>query len=118
MESSVSQVTRLRRKNLSWPRDPYKGLAYYGPDDVLLFAGRDQDIDACIQLLADSKTRMLLLHGRTGCGKSSFLRAGLIPSLEERGFGYLFLRHRQNPTQVLDPGEPVFIMCGADPVSR
>jgi hypothetical protein len=102
---------------LHWPPEPYKGLAYYGPDDALLFAGRNDDIDACVLYLAEPQTRMLVLHGRTACGKSSFLRAGLIPALEERGFGYLFLR--TTPVDGKDPlGDPVFIRCGADPVSR
>ena len=102
---------------LRWPPEPYKGLAYYGPDDALLFAGRNDDIDACVLYLAEPQTRMLLLHGRTACGKSSFLRAGLIPALEQRGFGYLFLR--TTPRETGDPlGDPVFIRCGADPVSR
>jgi hypothetical protein len=94
----------------SWPSEPYKGLAHYGPDDRPLFTGRDEDVDVCIHFLAAPETRILLLHGQTGCGKSSFLRAGLIPSLEERAFGYLFLRDTA--------GAPVFIRCGPDPIGR
>ena len=67
-------------------------------------------MDACIQRLASAETRILLLHGNTGCGKSSFLRAGLIPGLEERGFGYFFLRDAE--------GSPLFIRCGPDPLGR
>jgi hypothetical protein len=94
----------------AWPREPYKGLAFYGVEDRLLFSGRDSDVDACIQRLASAETRILLLHGNTGCGKSSFLRAGLIPGLEERGFGYFFLRDAE--------GQPLFIRCGPDPLGR
>ena len=75
-----------------WPNEPYKGLVYYGVEDRLLFSGRDRDVETCIHFLAASETRILLLHGTTGCGKSSFLRAGLIPGIEENAFGYLFLR--------------------------
>jgi hypothetical protein len=60
-----------------WPKDPYKGLTYYGPGDVPLFAGRDNDIDAVCGSIGLGNMRILLLHGLTGCGKSSFLRAGL-----------------------------------------
>ena len=70
--------------NLTWPREPYKGLSYYNPEDELLFAGRESDIDDCVGFLAELRTRTLIVHGRTGCGKSSFLRAGLIPALESR----------------------------------
>ena len=97
-------------KSSGWPSEPYKGLAYYSASDRLLFSGRDDDVDACIYRLTSPETRVLLLHGQTGCGKSSFLRAGLIPNLEEASCGYLFLRDEAD--------SPIFIRCGADPVAR
>jgi hypothetical protein len=100
-------VTELKS---DWPGEPYKGLAHYGPSDRPLFTGRDEDVDFCIHFLAAPETRILLLHGQTGCGKSSFLRAGLIPCLEERAFGYFFLRDAA--------GMPLFIRCGPDPIGR
>lgn len=77
---------------LTWPAAPYKGLNYYGADDHPLFAGRDDDIVSCARGLGDHGTRVMLLHGLTGCGKSSFLRAGLIPYLEGDAGGFQFLR--------------------------
>lgn len=95
----------------TWPASPYKGFAYYTSEDLLLFTGREDDVDSCVAFLSESRTRTLLLHGRTGCGKSSFLRAGLVPSLEERGFGYVFLRR--------DPlGPPTIIRSTSDPMAR
>src|SRR6266853_631314 len=94
-----------------WPTEPYKGLGYYDIGDALLFAGRDTDVNECVHMLAEPKTRTLLLHGRTGCGKSSFLRAGLIPELESRGFGFIFLRRREGE-------RPTLIRCTADPMTR
>ncbi|HEX3529572.1 MAG TPA: hypothetical protein VH988_21130 [Thermoanaerobaculia bacterium] len=72
-----------------WPAQPYKGLSYYGPEDAPLLAGREHDVVGCANLLGFSSTRILLLHGSTGCGKSSFLRAGLIPYLEDAGFQFI-----------------------------
>lgn len=94
--------------NYSWPASPYKGLSYYGPTDVPLFAGRDDDAQRCAKLLGLTSTRIMILHGATGCGKSSFLRAGLIPFLEKVGFQFLreggegqvkalFIRSTDNP---------------------
>ena len=76
----------------TWPESPYRGLNYYRLQDRALLAGRERDVADCSALLAHPETRVLLLHGMTGSGKSSFLRAGLIPTLEKEGAGYLFLR--------------------------
>ncbi|HVR58098.1 MAG TPA: patatin-like phospholipase family protein [Pseudolabrys sp.] len=75
-----------------WPESPYKGLGFYTEEDAPLFAGRDSDIVRCAERLAEWSSRVLLLHGSTGCGKSSFLRAGLIPHLEGRNTGIEFAR--------------------------
>jgi hypothetical protein len=95
-----------------WPEHPYRGLNYFRPQDRLLLAGRDNDVATCFSLLAHPRTRVLLLHGSTGCGKSSFLRAGLIPTMEQEGAGYLFLKI---------PGaddEALFIRCTEAPVDQ
>jgi hypothetical protein len=80
--------------DIRWPKVPYKGLSYYGPDDVPLFAGRDDAIRRCARRLADPMTRVLILQGPTGCGKSSFLRAGLAPFLEDQRGRFEFARSK------------------------
>src|SRR2546423_3912026 len=74
-----------------WPEQPYKGLNFYAVGDAPLFAGREQDVLRCARILDQGAVRTLLLHGSTGCGKSSFLRAGLIPFLEQDVGGFRFL---------------------------
>jgi hypothetical protein len=96
-----------------WPSNPYKGLAFYGPEDRLLFAGREADVEVCAGLLAAPNTRILLLHGKTGCGKSSLLRAGLIPTVEARAYGFEFLRREVNGVRL-----PVFVRSTAAPLAR
>lgn len=59
---------------------PYPGLRFYDDKQAHYFAGRDRDSKDCTQLLKEG--RLLVLHGRSGCGKSSFLRAAVKPMLE------------------------------------
>ncbi|MER6354968.1 hypothetical protein ABT186_24930 [Streptomyces sp. NPDC001634] len=60
---------------------PYRGLARFEPDDHALFFGRDRMVDELNQLVCDH--RFAVLFGASGSGKSSLLRAGLIPRLRE-----------------------------------
>jgi len=100
-----------RRIAEGWPKEPYKGFCYYNFEDSVLFVGRENDVEDCAAYLAEPRTRTLLLHGQTGCGKSSFLRAGLIPALESRGFGFVFLRRNEGE-------HPALIRCTAEPMTR
>lgn len=76
------------------PEKPYCSLQFYDRADRALFVGRDDDVLRFARLLDDPATRLLVLHGESGVGKSSFLRAGLLPYLEEECVGYHFLRDR------------------------
>lgn len=102
---------------LSWPEMPYKGLSFYGPDDILLFAGRDHEIIECARSLSKENLRILILQGETGCGKSSFLRAGLIPHLEHRGIGYHFIRELRGKSNkalfIRSTDKPIFTIAEA-----
>ena len=59
---------------------PYKGLAAFQPDDAGLFFGRERLVDELVQRLQDSAA--LIVGGPSGSGKSSLVRAGLLPALE------------------------------------
>ncbi|MFA3876270.1 WD40 repeat domain-containing protein [Streptomyces sp. MMCC 100] len=60
-------------------RPPYRGLARYEPDDAALFFGRDRLVDRLDGLTR--RHRFTAVFGPSGSGKSSLLRAGLIPRL-------------------------------------
>ncbi|WP_329219251.1 hypothetical protein OG352_22410 [Streptomyces sp. NBC_01485] len=62
---------------------PYRGLARFEPDDRDLFFGRDRLLDE-VQELVCGEHRFAVLFGASGSGKSSLLRAGLIPRLREK----------------------------------
>ncbi|MFB7675994.1 helix-turn-helix domain-containing protein [Kitasatospora purpeofusca] len=62
---------------------PYRGLARFEPGDRDRFFGRDRLV-ADLLTLVDSR-RLVAVVGASGSGKSSLLRAGLIPALRDRG---------------------------------
>ncbi|CAL9436247.1 nSTAND1 domain-containing NTPase [Streptomyces sp. enrichment culture] len=62
---------------------PYRGLARFGTEDGALFFGRDQLVGDLVDLVR--KHRFVAVVGASGSGKSSLLRAGLVPVL--RGLG-------------------------------
>lgn len=59
---------------------PYKGLAAYQPQDAHFFFGREALIDELIRRI--QLHRALVVGGPSGSGKSSLVRAGLIPALK------------------------------------
>ncbi|MFD9359794.1 helix-turn-helix domain-containing protein [Streptomyces sp. NPDC060031] len=62
---------------------PYRGLSRFEPGDRERFFGRDRLVADLVGLV-DSH-RLVAVVGASGSGKSSLLRAGLIPVLRDRG---------------------------------
>jgi hypothetical protein len=62
---------------------PYPGLAYFGPEDVDKFFGRDAAITRLAQ--AVERQSFTALIGASGSGKSSVVLAGLAPRLNGTG---------------------------------
>nr|WP_295931610.1 hypothetical protein [uncultured Dyadobacter sp.] len=65
--------------------NPFPGLRSYEYEDSTLFFGRDLHIRELKNKLLEG--RFLALIGSSGSGKSSLIKAGLIPSLEAAGSG-------------------------------
>src|ERR671932_1553827 len=61
---------------------PYKGLIRFEPEDSDLFFGREELVSALVARLEDST--FLAVVGHSGSGKSSLVRAGVVPELERR----------------------------------
>ena len=60
---------------------PYRGLERFDSSHQHLFFGRDRVVDGLLALMR--RTRFAALSGPSGSGKSSLLRAGVVPVLEE-----------------------------------
>jgi WD40 repeat protein len=58
---------------------PYKGLATFEPEDGLLFFGRDREVEELLGRVRQQ--RFVAVLGDSGSGKSSLVRAGLLPAL-------------------------------------
>lgn len=68
-------------------RNPYKGLQSYNENEQELFYGREKVI-ASLQLHCKQQ-RLLVVTGASGTGKSSVVKAGLIPQLRSEGYRIL-----------------------------
>lgn len=60
--------------------NPFPGLRPFEPEEDHLFFGREKEIDDLLRRLGSH--RFLSVVGTSGCGKSSLVRSGLIPSLQ------------------------------------
>lgn len=70
-----------RRKDLTVLRGgPYRFLDYFDVKDQDFFFGREDDIDAVLDLLRTHP--LTVIFGKSGIGKTSLLRAGLIAGLQ------------------------------------
>ncbi|MFC8126025.1 hypothetical protein [Streptomyces sp. NPDC057302] len=78
---------------------PYRGLARFEPGDQDLFFGRDELTAALLRLVVQHP--LTVVFGPSGSGKSSLLRAGLIPRLRDAGDAAVPLA----AIRILTPGE-------------
>ncbi|MCX6235629.1 MAG: hypothetical protein NT175_13080 [Bacteroidetes bacterium] len=62
--------------------NPFPGIRSYEPHEDYLFFGRDQQTKDLVSRLSSS--HFLAITGASGCGKSSLIKAGLIPALVKR----------------------------------
>ena len=65
-------------------RSPFRGLQVFETEDAWLFFGRETETDELLAHLRRSP--VLSVVGNSGSGKSSLIRAGLIPALEQGRF--------------------------------
>jgi serine/threonine-protein phosphatase 6 regulatory ankyrin repeat subunit B len=117
LSERLATELRLRHGRIS---ERGKGLAHYDVGDSIQFYGRGEEVRALLDrlhsdvppaLAAAARGKLLVIHGPSGIGKSSFLRAGLGVSLLE-GTRPGIPKHAVcvlQPTDLADPTKPPFI---------
>ncbi|MFJ9041127.1 hypothetical protein ACIRF8_31735 [Streptomyces sp. NPDC102406] len=80
-QAAATEVAAVPRKKESSAESPYRGLTRFEPGDAEVFFGRDQLIDDLVELTREHRCAVVL--GSSGSGKSSLLRAGLVPRLRQ-----------------------------------
>ena len=66
-----------------WTGSPYPGLRPFDITEEAIFFGRGRETDALVGRLRDPDQRFLAVVGASGSGKSSLVRAGLLPRLRQ-----------------------------------
>jgi WD40 repeat protein len=108
----------LDPSHFDWPpaseldRAPYRGLAPMEAEDAGIFYGREAATIAVLDQLRGlaemSPPRLLAILGASGAGKSSFMRAGLIPRLRRDSHHFLVLPIMR-PQRAAISGETGFV---------
>jgi WD40 repeat protein len=66
---------------------PYRGLESFREEDAEFFFGRERDVQRLLEILKSSP--LLCVVGSSGCGKSSLVRAGLVPRLRNGALAHV-----------------------------
>ena len=64
-----------------WTESPYPGLEAFTPEQAPIYFGRGREVDQLLSQFADTKLRFVAVVGVSGSGKSSLVKAGLLPRL-------------------------------------
>jgi WD40 repeat protein len=123
-----SVAATLAARDAGAQRPPFLGLASFQENDADRFFGRSRLVGELVEQV--TRDGMLAIVGASGCGKSSLLRAGLLPALtagdhllitpgtEPFTAAGAVLSARSAPTLILvDQFEELFTVC-RDPVER
>jgi len=85
----ISQIQSKFKPSPLYGHRPYKGLDVFEEEDAELFFGRERLVNDLVSRVRESRT--LFITGPSGSGKSSLVRAGLIPTLKTGlGSGWLY----------------------------
>lgn len=82
------QGNRTKGAKAAWSGNPYQGLSVFEPEHAPIFFGRTRAIGHLVERVRErfgSGRGFVLVFGASGSGKSSLVRAGLLPLVTEPG---------------------------------
>ena len=87
---------------VEWHENPYVGLNSYEREQSPIFFGREKNLNKIIPNvlgnLDNNVIPSLILLGESGSGKSSFIKAGILPMLESLDGKYKFVMEKTSPS--------------------
>jgi formylglycine-generating enzyme required for sulfatase activity len=127
LRKRLIEIAEQDQGGFAWPppkdpdRPPFPGLMMFEEEDAAVFFGRDSDWRAVIERLNSRRVqggpRLLVLQGSSGAGKSSLLRAGVLPRLRRAGGQWLLLtpiRPKAKPLEALAKSWALALGRGAE----
>jgi WD40 repeat protein len=111
LDRLLSELTRIAlntRGGYAWDtkRPPYPGLLAFDEADAAIYFGRDDDTRRLIERLNARRVqggeKLVVVLGASGSGKSSLLRAGVVPRLKRDHHNWIVLPPFRPQLQPLD----------------
>ena len=101
LQSLEAFLPGRRVQELQIDESPYAGLSSFQENDAGKFFGRNREIAAMVTRIRDRP--LMAVVGSSGVGKSSFVRAGLVPALKRSGEQWetLVIRPGRSPIESL-----------------
>lgn len=96
-EESDSVSFSVRAIDEAAPSVPFVGPVPLNSADSPIFFGRDQEVASLLDRLTHRALPMVVLQGPSGAGKTSLIRAGLIPALRQHGYTPIYTRILAHP---------------------
>jgi WD40 repeat protein len=121
LSSQLTQIALDAQGGFGWDasRPPYPGLLAFQEEDAALYFGRDDDIRRLIERLdarrAQGGKKLIALLGASGSGKSSLLRAGVIPRLKRAARNWVVLPAMRPQVRPVDElARSLAVACGGE----
>jgi hypothetical protein len=123
LAAELTEVMVNARGGFEWDhtRPPYPGLLAFGEADAAIYFGRDDDIRRLIERLNARRpqggAKLVVVLGASGSGKSSLLRAGVLPRLNRDKHNWIALppfRPQLHPLEELAQAVAIALGHSAD----